>query len=283
MHPLAKTVERGAVRQDQPASGTRPHLFLVMECMRPLAGGARFALSDLDEVVIGRSATRSVVREGRRLSLGVPDPMMSSTHARLVRADGWILGDAGSTNGTLVDGQEIEHVTLEDGALAELGGTLFTVRWLPTPSDAQHDFDPGAQAHADELPGLTTLVPAYHRALDALRQVMKSPVPILLLGDTGTGKELLARAVHALSRRSGAFVPVNCGAIPETLVESQLFGHARGAFSGAVRDGRGAGRTRSRPRVRRRNALPGRGGRPAACLAGRPAARPAGERGAVAG
>jgi DNA-binding NtrC family response regulator len=236
MHPLAKTVERDAVRPDPIAHKGRPHLFLVMECMRPLAGGARFALSEVDEVLIGRAATRSVAREGRRLVLGIPDPMMSVTHARLSQLDGWVLRDAGSTNGTLVDGQAIQHEKLEDGALAELGGTLFTVRSLPTPADAQRNFDPGAQATGDDLPGLTTLLPEYHRELEALRQVMKSPVPILLLGDTGTGKELLARAVHAVSARPGAFVPVNCGAIPETLVESQLFGHARGAFSGAVRD-----------------------------------------------
>jgi DNA-binding NtrC family response regulator len=65
---------------------------------------------------------------------------------------------------------------------------------------------------------------------------MKSSIPILLLGESGTGKEVLARATHAVSERRGAFVPVNCGGVPDALVESQFFGHARGAFSGAVRD-----------------------------------------------
>jgi DNA-binding NtrC family response regulator len=63
-----------------------------------------------------------------------------------------------------------------------------------------------------------------------------SSVPVLLLGESGSGKEVLARAIHAMSMRKGAFVPVNCGALPETLIEGQLFGHAKGAFSGAVRD-----------------------------------------------
>jgi hypothetical protein len=58
MHPLAKTVEREPVPMDPLSLRARPHLFLVMECVRPLAGGARFALSDADEVVIGRAATR---------------------------------------------------------------------------------------------------------------------------------------------------------------------------------------------------------------------------------
>src|SRR5262249_4252107 len=59
---------------------------------------------------------------------------------------------------------------------------------------------------------------------------------ILLLGETGTGKEVLARSLHALSQRPGPFIAVNCGAIPENLVEGQLFGHVRGAFSGALKD-----------------------------------------------
>jgi DNA-binding NtrC family response regulator len=61
-------------------------------------------------------------------------------------------------------------------------------------------------------------------------------VPVLILGESGVGKEVVARALHAASNRKGLFVGVNCGAIPESLVESQLFGHVRGAFSGAVRD-----------------------------------------------
>jgi DNA-binding NtrC family response regulator len=79
----------------------------------------------------------------------------------------------------------------------------------------------------------TRMRPVFDRALAAAR----SDTPVLIIGETGTGKELIARAVHANSPRAkGAFVPINCAALPRELVESELFGHRRGAFSGAVSD-----------------------------------------------
>jgi transcriptional regulator with GAF, ATPase, and Fis domain len=80
------------------------------------------------------------------------------------------------------------------------------------------------------------LAPALDAALTRLQQVARSPISILIQGDSGTGKEVTARAAHALSGREGEFVAVNCGAIPANLVESELFGYRKGAFSGAVED-----------------------------------------------
>jgi len=83
--------------------------------------------------------------------------------------------------------------------------------------------------------GLVGNAPTFRAALDTLRQVAPASVTVLLLGESGTGKELAARLLHDLSPRTGApFVPVNCAAIPETILESELFGYERGAFTGAT-------------------------------------------------
>ena len=96
--------------------------------------------------------------------------------------------------------------------------------------------------------------------------------PVHLFGETGTGKELVANAVHNESRRGGApFVPINCGALPEGLIESELFGHVKGAFSGAIRDKKGRFEL-----ARRRYRLSRRGGRIAQAAAGQTAAFPPG-------
>jgi two-component system NtrC family response regulator len=78
------------------------------------------------------------------------------------------------------------------------------------------------------------------RIFDAIRKVATTDMPVLITGESGTGKELTARAIHEKSqRKEGPFVPINCGAIPETLLESELFGHERGAFTGAVQQKKG--------------------------------------------
>jgi len=85
------------------------------------------------------------------------------------------------------------------------------------------------------IPGIIGSSPAMQRVYRRTRQVARSNASVLLLGETGTGKELIAKALHALSPRgSGPFVRVNCGALAENLLESELFGHVRGAFTGAV-------------------------------------------------
>ncbi len=94
--------------------------------------------------------------------------------------------------------------------------------------------DPRLEARL--LNNLVGASPAFQGAIALIRQFADSKAPILIIGETGTGKELAAHATHYLSGRGdGAFVPVNCGALPDTLIESELFGHARGAFTDAGR------------------------------------------------
>jgi two-component system nitrogen regulation response regulator NtrX len=89
----------------------------------------------------------------------------------------------------------------------------------------------------DELIGES---PAMERLRDEIRRVAPIPSPVLIIGESGTGKELVARAIHRLSGRKGQFFPINCGALPENLVESELFGYEAGAFTGAGRTRKGA-------------------------------------------
>jgi transcriptional regulator with PAS, ATPase and Fis domain len=95
----------------------------------------------------------------------------------------------------------------------------------------------GARSQQRRAPALLGVSSAIRQVLDQVKHVAASPIPVLILGETGTGKELVARAIHEQSPRAGGpFVAVNCGALPDSLLESELFGHRRGAFTGADHD-----------------------------------------------
>ncbi|WP_438006261.1 sigma 54-interacting transcriptional regulator [Sorangium sp. So ce321] len=232
------SVSRGPEAADGDRSG--PFLFLVLEGHRPLAPPMRIALDDLDEVTIGRGAARKIEPARgagvRRLELRLDDPWLSSRHARVVRLLGrWVVEDSGSKNGSLVNGVPQRHAGLADGDLIELGRTFFLFRAaLPYPSGAPPLFEASPEAAA--APGLASLLPALLDLFEQLAVVARSAIPVLLQGETGTGKEVMARAIHALSGRPGELVAVNCGALPRELVEGELFGHRKGAFSGATED-----------------------------------------------
>lgn len=238
--PELDTLEDSLASHRPGVMRVHPYLFVVLECDRPTSGGARFAVAGIDEVVIGRGPERGAARQigggVTRLLVRIPGRSISSTHARLLReGEGWVLEDARSTNGSFVNGERVERVALREGDVIELGHTILALRAaLPTPIGTVPTFD--SSEVAPLAAGMMTLHPHLFAEYATLAKLATSELPMLLLGETGTGKEVLARSVHALSGRSGPFVAVNCGALPPNLVESQLFGHVKGSFSGALRD-----------------------------------------------
>ena len=219
-----------------PLAAPQAYLFVVLEGERPRAGSSRHCLSGVTEMVVGRGPDRAATREGARLALTFPSGWLSTAHLRLCLQNGrWHLEDLGSRNGTWVNGKGVAHLALSDGDVIEAGRAFMLFRdALHGPATPVLDLD--TRTASFPAPGLATLIPALAGEIDALVHIGGSPIPVLLRGETGTGKEVAARALHARSKRAGAFVPVNCGAIPQALVESHLFGHVRGAFSGATRD-----------------------------------------------
>ena len=212
-----------------------PSLVRAFRCDRPFEPPARILLGGVARGVLGRGEL-GVVRRDDELVVSVPDDRMSTVHARLVRgAHGFELVDSESKNGTMVNGRRCDSATLDDGDVIETGHTFFVYRAnVPRSSPATPSLFAPSTNPAD-LP-LATLLPGLATQFERLARVAASQVPVVVLGETGTGKEVIARAVHRMSGRSGELIAVNCGSIPATLIESELFGARRGAFSGAFHD-----------------------------------------------
>jgi transcriptional regulator of acetoin/glycerol metabolism len=207
-------------------------LFEVLDCDNPLRPSARHLLTGLDEVVLCRGDERSAQRDGATLKLFIPDRFMSAVHARLKReGDRFRLEDAESRNGTVLNGERCKVSALGDYDQIEVGRTQLLFRAAVPRGAGPPDVD------ARDLPGptplLSTMVASLQAELERLPAIARSSVPVVIHGESGTGKELIAQALHDLSGRRGQFIPVNCGAIVPTLVESILFGHRKGAFADA--------------------------------------------------
>ena len=216
-----------------------PCLVVALECERPLERPARLSLAEVDAATVGRGEQRAWTRVTEAgtpvLRLALPDGWMSTRHAELARGDaGWILRDAGSKNGTFLNGRAVTESPLVDGDVIEVGSTvlLFRDRTRRTARDPVDLVAGAGAAH----PALVTLNLELARQLAPLQRLAAATLPIVLGGESGTGKEVTARAVHDLSGRGGPFVPVNCGALPDALVEGELFGARKGAYSGATED-----------------------------------------------
>jgi DNA-binding NtrC family response regulator len=138
-----------------------------------------------------------------------------------------VLRDLESTNGTTLNGNRIREAPLAAGSVVRMGDWLGVVTQLAEDRAAEFAF-------VEQAPGLWGSSALQH-ALRPARVAAKSELPIVIEGETGTGKELVARALHAWSGRTGALVAINCAALPEALAEGELFGYRRGAFTGAER------------------------------------------------
>jgi DNA-binding NtrC family response regulator len=212
-----------------------PALHVGLAGDAPRTPPARFGLAALDRVDIGRGDARRFDRRtvdgAERAVMTLSDARLSSQHARLSRIGGaWVVEDLGSKNGTWVAGERVSRRALVDGDSILVGHTALVYR------DEGGELRDVEDVPPPPHPGLATVSPELAARFAELADAARSTVPIEITGETGTGKELAARAVHALSRRAGQFVAVNCGALPATLLEGELFGHKRGAYTGAAED-----------------------------------------------
>jgi DNA-binding NtrC family response regulator len=220
---------KGKAADDAPVA----HLACVLDAEQPQVPGSLHSLATIDEVLLGRGDKKDVRRKGRTLTIAHADPRMSERHARLVRGDtGWIVEDLGSRNGTFVEGERVTKQALDLPCWLELGRTAFRMLLQP-PAD---HVDADVRQCMSAIGELATFSTPFSRTLADLARIAFTKQSVLVHGETGTGKELIARGLHTASRRNGAFIAVNCGALPATLVESELFGYRKGAFSGALED-----------------------------------------------
>jgi DNA-binding NtrC family response regulator len=177
------------------------------------------------------SGTESfVVGRGEGADVVVDDTSVSRAHARFTVGDRLLVEDLGSSNGTWVDGRRLERgaaAPLRPGSLVELGSVLAVVRGP--------DYERRAEAKAAAALGIVVRDPAMDRVYEMVELAGRSKLSVILLGETGVGKEVLASRLHAVSPRSkGPLLKLNCASLVESLLEAELFGHERGAFTGAL-------------------------------------------------
>jgi len=173
---------------------------------------------------------------GQRMRIGtaddndvvLDDDTVSRRHLEIVRTDsGLQLRDLGSTNGTRVGGVRIQEALISPGALLDIGE-------VPVSIGVALDSVAVPASENDHFGLAVGRSRVMRRLFGVLERVAKTNANVMLTGETGTGKDVLARSLHLESGRTGGFEVLDCGAIVPSLVESELFGHERGAFTGAV-------------------------------------------------
>jgi transcriptional regulator with GAF, ATPase, and Fis domain len=221
--------------RDDELTGTQKHAFLNpgrpnVVAMWP-GGTVAKELPDTARITVGRSRTCDIC---------IDHPSVSREHAIFHGGRPIYVEDLGSTNGTTVGGTRVPsgaRVPIERGQVVTIGAAVLVVHGAadgaPPPAPQRRPAPPGAkQADGPNVIVADDAMRELHRIVDL---VAKGDLSVVLLGETGTGKDVIADAIHRRSpRASSAYVRLNCAALPENLLESELFGYERGAFTGAV-------------------------------------------------
>ncbi len=219
---LRLSTSGGLVRIDRTTGTLRSREYYLSVLSGPDAGSS--AAID-GPMVVGTALTAGLV---------LTDGAVSAAHLELFpRPDGVRVRDLGSTNGTFIGGARIAEALLEEESTLKIGQTLLRIAII--------DESIGVPDGPANLGGAIGSSRPMRRLFGMISKVAPSNSPVVLLGETGTGKEVLARAIHQLSSRSaGPFVVFDCAAVTPNLIESELFGHVKGAFTGAQTDRKGA-------------------------------------------
>ncbi len=210
------------VRNESAKSGVPTALgVVVLESADPSATGNFFTL--VERLSVGRTEEGDV-------NLAIDDSLMSRRHFTIEKSgDAYWLSDQSSTNGTFLEGNKVSRVQLPLGAIVRAGETFFEFNQFPTPLPKNNVGKVGLIWYSVTM----------QKVVDSIKRVARTAVPVFIEGETGTGKELIARRVHEESGRTGLFVAINCAAIPAELTESYFFGHKKGSFTGATADSAG--------------------------------------------
>jgi DNA-binding NtrC family response regulator len=189
------------------------------------SGGESFDVPPMG-ILVGASAEADLVLD---------DPAVSARHCSIVPTSrGFQIVDLKSKNGTFVDGVAVQNAIVPVGGTVRVGGSALQL----LPECEVNTLEPSAACSFGDLVGSSVAMRTVYALLE---RAAASDATVVLTGESGTGKELAARAIHeASARREGSFVVFDCGAASDNLIESDLFGHRRGAFTGADRDRPGA-------------------------------------------
>jgi DNA-binding NtrC family response regulator len=210
----------------------------------PVKGVTEFPLRRGKLVVVsGTDLQKTFSIEGKEVTIGsqednhcvLNDPTVSRHHAAIEETvEGYVLRDLGSTNGTSLSGIPIKEAYLEYGSIIGLGNT----RLQFVPLEETVEIPPSQEHYFGDVFGGSVEM---KRIFTMLKKISPTDITVTIEGETGTGKELVARAIHSHSQRAkGPFVVIDCGSISKSLIESELFGHEKGAFTGATQARRGA-------------------------------------------